>query len=119
MSGERLLNLTEIPSNGPAYPCCHQMAEQANFRCSDHPNPFDCGDSLIFYSPVFDEYGLIIHDGGASYLHITHCPWCGVRLPKAKRDLWFETLEELGYDAPLDQNIPKEFTTDAWYRITS
>lgn len=115
MPGERLLNLTDMNRPVRGYHCCHQMTEQVAYRCPDHPDPFDCPDSLVFYSPVFDEYGLIVHDRSSTYIHITHCPWCGVRLPEPKRDLWFDTLKKMGYRDPLDQQIPEEFLTDAWH----
>lgn len=77
---------------------------------------FDCPDNLIFYSSIFDEYGIIIHHGGSSSIEIAYCPWCGTKLPISKRDLWFNTLVELGYDEPFDQDIPEEFNSDKWYR---
>ena len=64
----------------------------------------------------FDEYGLIIHDGGSSYIDIKYCPWCGSKLPESKRDLWFETLENLGFEDPIEQNIPEEFQTGKWHK---
>ncbi len=45
-----------------------------------------------------------------------HCPWCGMRVPKSKRDEWCERLVELGYDQPFAQDVPPELETDAWYR---
>jgi hypothetical protein len=41
------------------------------------------------YHPTFDEYGIIVHDGGPSFVVIAYCPWCGVGLPESKRDRWF------------------------------
>lgn len=95
--------------------CCEQMTKQLNSKCSEHPDAFDCADNVIYYSPNFDEYGLIIHDGGSSYIAIKHCPWCGVSLPKSKRDLWFDKLVALGYDNPWTQDIPKEFLSNEWF----
>jgi hypothetical protein len=37
-------------------------------------------------------------------------------LPDSKRDLWFATLEEMGFDDPYEQDIPKEFETDEWLK---
>lgn len=65
--------------------CCEVMRFQLNQRCDQHEDPFDCGDILIYYSRDFDEYGIIIHDGGASYSVIHYCPWCGAKLPESKR----------------------------------
>jgi hypothetical protein len=95
--------------------CCETMTDKANYVCKQHKDPFDCPDNLIFYSAKFDEYGIIIHDGGSSFIEISFCPWCGTKLPMSKRDLWFDTLEELGYDDPFDQDIPEEFRSDKWY----
>ncbi len=92
------------------------MTQRVNYKCKEHSNPFDCPDNLIYYNNKFDEYGLIIHDGGTSSLHIDYCPWCGTKLPESKRDLWFDTLEQLGFDEPFEQEIPKEFKTDEWYK---
>jgi hypothetical protein len=92
------------------------MTRRANNKCEEHSNPFDCPDNLIYYNERFDEYGLIIHDGGNSSLQIDYCPWCGTKLPSSKRDLWFDTLEKLGFDDPFEQDIPKKFNTEEWYR---
>ena len=84
--------------------------------CDDHPDPTDCPDALVSYSARFDEYGVRIHDGGSSSLLISFCPWCGASLPASRRDEWFTTLEGMGFDDPWEQDLPSEFTTDAWYR---
>ena len=95
---------------------CQQMAERLNYRCEDHSDIYDCPDNLVVYVSKFDEYGLIIHDGGKSYIGITYCPWCGEKLPPSRRDEWFETLSAMGYENPLTQKIPKKFLSDEWYR---
>ena len=96
--------------------CCETMKDQVNINCKIHADPFGCPDILITYNKKFDEYGLIIHDGGSASTEITYCPWCGTKLPESKRDLWFENLEELGFDDPVEQSIPEEFKTDKWYK---
>ena len=96
--------------------CCDQMTEHANFTCADCVDPYECPDTLISYISRFDEYGIIIHDGGTSSISISYCPWCGTKLPDSKRDLWFATLEEMGFDDPCEQDIPKEFETDEWLK---
>ena len=52
-----------------------------NFHCDEH-DPFACPDRLI--TSVTDEdgrgFGLIIHDGGSSYIRINYCPWCGTEI---------------------------------------
>lgn len=96
--------------------CCERMSAQANMTCEKHPNPFECPDVLIHYSPKFDEYGLVIHDGGSSSIQIQFCPFCGNELPESKRDRWFDELEDLGFSAPLVDDIPELYKSDAWYR---
>jgi hypothetical protein len=96
--------------------CCQRMTDAVNYRCHQHPDPFDCPDSLFHYTPKFDEYGIIVHDGGSSSVLIFFCPFCGARLPDSKRDLWFEKLEALGISASSETDIPKEFQTDEWFR---
>jgi hypothetical protein len=80
-----------------------------------HDDPFECPDILIYYCDKFDEYGLIIHDGGTGFYLIHHCPWCGKELPLSKRDLWFDILERMGFDDPHEQEIPEDFNTSKWY----
>ncbi|WP_460304199.1 DUF6980 family protein [Actinocorallia aurea] len=55
------------------------MTYNANHRCDAHPDPYDCPDTLVAFTAEH-EYGLIIHDGGSSYIEIAFCPWCGRRL---------------------------------------
>lgn len=95
--------------------CCDEMREAIHHTCEAHPEIVDCPGALLCYVDKFDEYGIIITDDGASYLTISFCPWCGARLPDSKRDLWFETLEFLGYDNPAEQDVPRAFLTDEWY----
>lgn len=70
--------------------CCKQMTDAVQFACAEHPSRFDCPDALIDYNDRFDEYGLIVHDGGSPVVVIQYCPWCGSRLPESKRDRSFD-----------------------------
>lgn len=56
------------------------MTYWANHVCIQHPNPFECPDSLVAFDKANCTYGLIIHDGGSSYISIEFCPWCGTAL---------------------------------------
>jgi hypothetical protein len=47
--------------------------------CAQHPDPFDCPDSLV--ARVRGGYGLIVHNGGSGVIEIRFCPWCGTPLP--------------------------------------
>ena len=98
---------------------CKAMRRQLELTCDLHSDPYQCVDRVVIYSPAFDEYGIIIHDGGRSYSAIRFCPWCGKKLPDSKRDRWFKVLESRGYKNPLAQEIPKEFLTDEWHRRTT
>ncbi|MEG0856826.1 MAG: hypothetical protein RSG52_10165 [Terrisporobacter sp.] len=92
--------------------CCENMKDNTNTNKAC----FDCPDTLIYYNEKFDQFGIIIHDGGTSYICINFCPWCGQKLPESKRDRWFDELEELGYDSPFDTDIPVEYKSNKWYK---
>ena len=98
--------------------CCQEMESSIALSCDQHTDVYQCPDVLVNYIPKFDEYGLIIHDGGSSSREIKFCPWCGSKLPASKRDAWFNKLEKMGFDNPAEQNIPMEFNSDAWHRNT-
>jgi len=53
------------------------MKNQLESKCEIHTDPFDCPDNLIYYSRKSKSFGLIIHDGGSSFISIYYCPWCG------------------------------------------
>lgn len=61
--------------------CCEDMRLDLERLCDLHPERWDCPDCLVWYSASQNGYGLIIHDGGESYLRIRFCPWCGTALP--------------------------------------
>ena len=56
------------------------MTEMVTSACAQHPDRFDCPDALIHFSPRRGEYGIIVHDGGSSFVSIVFCPWCGASL---------------------------------------
>lgn len=52
---------------------------------------------------------------------VSHCPWCGAKLPESLFDIRVDMLEqEYGIDAPYDSDqkdkIPAEFLTDEWWK---
>lgn len=57
--------------------CCELMKYHCEFKCEIHSDPFDCPDSVVYYSEKNNQFGLIIHDGGSSFIRIAYCPWCG------------------------------------------
>ncbi len=89
------------------------MTEAVTSVCADHPDRFDCPDAIVDYTPQFNEYGFIVHDGGTSTIALAFCPWCGARLPGSMRDRWFDELARRGFDDPGTQRIPQEFESDA------
>lgn len=88
------------------------MCDKLQLYSSDN---FDNADTPIVFSRKFDEYGLKVLDGGSSSILITHCPWCGQKLPNSKRDQWFDEIEKLGID-PWTENVPDKYNTDEWFR---
>jgi len=60
------------------------MEYYATYRCQQHPDPFDCPDNLITYRERSGDYGIIIYGGGASYVKINLCPWCGKVLDNSR-----------------------------------
>lgn len=91
------------------------MREQVERRCDEHTEQFACCDVVVDFSAKFQEYGLIVHDGGASVILIAFCPWCGKRLPESQRERWFEELENRGID-PWADRIPDHYQDDRWLR---
>jgi hypothetical protein len=49
-------------------------------KCDVHETRYECPDALI--TVVRGGYGLIVHDGGSSFIKISFCPWCGSKLPE-------------------------------------
>jgi hypothetical protein len=55
------------------------MAANLNQVCDMHSDRFECGDNLV-YAASDGTFGLIIHDGGSSFVEIRFGPWCGTKL---------------------------------------
>ena len=90
------------------------MAASLEMSCDMHTEPFDCPDVPLVFHEIFGEYGIRIRDGGASYLLIAHCPWCGDSLPESSRDLWFDTIEAAGLADTHTADLPERYRTAAW-----
>ena len=60
--------------------CCDAMKYHSSNHCAVHSSPFDCPDWLILRDDATGKYGIIIHDGGQSFVGINYCPWCGHKL---------------------------------------
>ncbi|MEU6702305.1 DUF6980 family protein [Streptomyces wuyuanensis] len=95
--------------------CCETMRHHVAWDCDVHVDPYACPDALVHFMPRYQEYGLLIHDGGSSYVELLFCPWCGARLPESQRDRWFDAMEERGID-PWGDEIPDIFRDDRWLR---
>ena len=77
--------------------CCREMTDQVNMRWPQAESPLlGSTDQRIYWSPVFNEYGLICQPS-AEVLQIHHCPFCGIRLPESRRDAWFKRLAGTGW----------------------
>ena len=72
-------------------------------------------DVPVVFVAKFREIGILILDGGSSYIQITACPWCGRSLPSSLRTEWFAELERRGIADPVIDPIPPEFTDERWY----
>jgi hypothetical protein len=101
------------PSAGQVL-CCASMTAALDFACEQHAGPFECPDALVVYNEPLDEYGLVIHDGGPSYLLIANCPWCGAKLPASQRDRWFDAVSALNVDIDDITAIPVKYLSRAW-----
>lgn len=114
--GDRRSNrpLNEIAQEVAMKSCCERMRAEFEWSCRVGHSREECPDALIKYIPKYNEYGLIIHDGGTSMVRISFCPWCGTKLPDSQRDRWFERLEKLGIDPATDE-VPTEYLSEAWY----
>ena len=96
--------------------CCVDMARAVDWSCEQHADAYQCPDALVAFSARFQEYGLIVHDGGSSSVRIHHCPWFGRRLPVSQRERWFAVLEQRGID-PWSEDVPEEFTDERWLSL--
>ena len=93
--------------------CCDTMTSQVQYKCDQHPNPYDCPDNVILYSEKEDTYDLIIHDGigygVGGLLGIAYCPFCGANLEtvrKVKKKLRFGTRSSERFRAiDLDEDV--------------
>lgn len=56
--------------------CCESMKYHIEYKCDVHKDPFDCPDKIIYHSKKHNNFGIMIHDGGSSFIEIEFCPWC-------------------------------------------
>jgi hypothetical protein len=112
----KLMTFSLVLTGESGYPkehCCAEMSEQANMAFPEAKSPLlGSTDKRIYWSPVFDEYGLICQPS-SEILQIHHCPFCGSRFPESRRDMWFEKLEKDGWKTWGDP-IPIELLSHDW-----
>ena len=96
--------------------CCGEMSEQANLIYPAAESALlGSTDKRIYWSSAFDEYGLICQPS-AEIMVISHCPFCGSRLPQSQRAAWMDRLETTGWRT-WDDPIPSEFLSGEWRAI--
>jgi hypothetical protein len=97
----------------PEHHCCLDMAYAIS-------HPIEIGHQglgrVLDWFASWDEYRIPMPYDGYSSTLIRHCPFCGYRLPKSKRQLWYERLCSMGFDDPDNDDLPSEFETDQWWR---
>lgn len=103
------------------------MQSAVTHQCDKHASVFDCPDSVVYYSSRLDRYGLIVHDGGSSYVSIAYCPWCGISLTSSgtinQNDSTYKNflldfgllIKEEAYDAKLNYDLYKGKNQDKDY----
>lgn len=89
--------------------CCEVMRANVEHRCEEE----GCAGVLVVRIDMFREYGMVVHDGGSSFVPIAHCPWCGSKLPRSERDRWFAEMRRRGID-PKSDEVPPEFQDGTW-----
>ncbi len=57
------MSRTQHPN--PETLCCESMQAALEMNCDTHDDPFECPDSLVAYNEAFNQFALIVHDGGA------------------------------------------------------
>jgi hypothetical protein len=97
----------------PHQHCCLDMAYAISHPVETlHQGP----NRVLDWVSAWNEYLIPISYDGYKATVIQCCPWCGSSLPKSQRRRWYDALYALGFDDPGEQQIPKEFQSDAWWR---
>lgn len=104
--------------------CCEQMKRQLEHTCGQHPDLNDCPDALVIHLKDTSEFGLRVHDGGSSFIKISHCPWCGADLLEqlSRKKLGRPALQVAGLQLWIHgYQFPEatDFDEGNWLRITA
>lgn len=67
---------------------------------------------LLDYVPALDE---IAYNKGPIQ-KLVYCPFCGHKFQKSLWTRWYKELSRFGIESSFDENIPKEFLTDEWWK---
>ncbi len=60
--------------------CCEILAYYLERECPVHGDPWECPDRL-FYRAADGEIGIVLRDGGSSFVTMLYCPFCSQKLP--------------------------------------
>lgn len=86
--------------------CCEAMTYHAH-----HPSV------PLKYHPAKRMYFLLMEGKRGTIL--TFCPFCGKELPPELSGVYYDILQELGFENPFAvriRQIPKEYRSDAWWK---
>ena len=73
-------------------------------------------NGIMMYRSYRRQYAVTV---GISILQdISHCPWCGVKLPIDLSDIFFEEIDKLGIEIEVFdiKAVPDEFQSEEWWR---
>lgn len=93
--------------------CCLGMAYAISRPLlTPHQGP----NRIVDWIASWSEYRIPVpYDGYASTI-LRFCPWCGSSLPRSRKEEWYQTVYELGFTDPGEQDIPAAFNSDSWWR---
>lgn len=97
--------------------CCKAMHRHATHSCDQHRSVFDCPDTLI-HRAQDGRHGIIVHDGGSSFIVMAFCPWCGAKLPNAEDDVGHRMIEA-GEHEPMTPDEAERFDRGEGLRETA
>jgi hypothetical protein len=97
----------------PEQHCCLDMAYAIS-----HPVEVEHQGSnrVLDWIASWNEYRIPVAHDGYSSTQIRFCPFCSKELPPSRKKEWYETLYALGFTDPPEQDIPREYDSDVWWR---
>ncbi len=70
--------------------------------------------AAVHYDDATREHGVVVPDGGSSFLVICYCPFCGQRLPESLADRRLFEIRKPGLD--FGDDLPPDLQSDDWWR---